>query len=54
MASYNIPESVIGVPLFVPDGHDFFEIVASSWGDFAPIRGISRSIRYLGMAAFLG
>jgi hypothetical protein len=29
MASYNIPESIIGVPLFVPDGNDFFSIEAA-------------------------
>ena len=28
MASYTIPESVIGVPLFVPDGNDRFSIEA--------------------------
>lgn len=27
MASYEIPEEIIGVPLFVPDGNDYFEIV---------------------------
>lgn len=26
MASYEIPEEIIGVPLFVPDGHDYFSI----------------------------
>ena len=28
MASYTIPEEIIGVPLFVPDAHDYFEIVS--------------------------
>jgi hypothetical protein len=28
MASYTIPEEIIGVPLFVPDAHDFFSIGA--------------------------
>lgn len=30
MASYTIPEEVIGVPLFVPDAHDFFEIASGA------------------------
>ena len=28
MASYTIPEEVTGIPFFVPDGHDYFEIVS--------------------------
>lgn len=30
MASYTIPEDVIGVPLFVPDGHDYFSIATAA------------------------
>lgn len=29
MASYTIPEEIVGLPLFVPDAYDFFEIEAA-------------------------
>jgi len=49
MASYTIPEEIIGLPLFVPNNHDYFEIVEGGLPNGDPclrVRGdISRSYK---------